>query len=100
MRDVLLVVVVLVVVVTWENKVNSYSDQLKLGQVCKFGVEFDKKHNIRGCSYIMSYRLGVGWGGGDGKLKIEIPWPYRPQTVCTLGNHISILSNSTPNLQT
>ena len=23
------------------NKVNSYSDQLKLGQVCKFGVEFD-----------------------------------------------------------
>ena len=27
-----------------ENKVNSYSDQLKLGQVCKFGVEFD---NIR-----------------------------------------------------
>ena len=25
-----------------ENKVNSYSDQLKLGQVCKFGVEFDK----------------------------------------------------------
>ena len=25
-----------------ENKVNSYSDQLKLGQVCKFRVEFDK----------------------------------------------------------
>ena len=24
-----------------ENKVNSYSDQLKLGQVSKFGVEFD-----------------------------------------------------------
>ena len=35
-------VVVLVVVVTWENKVDSYSDQLKLGQVCKLGVEFDK----------------------------------------------------------
>ena len=27
----------------WENKVNSYSDQLKFGQVCKFGVEFDNK---------------------------------------------------------
>ena len=24
-----------------ENKVNSYSDQLKLDQVCKFEVEFD-----------------------------------------------------------
>ena len=35
--------VLLLVVVTNENKVNSYSDQLKLGQVCKFGVEFDKK---------------------------------------------------------
>ena len=35
--------VVLVLVVTWENKVNSYSDQLKLAQVCKFVVEFDKK---------------------------------------------------------
>ena len=33
---------VLLVVVTGENKVNSYSDQLKLGQVSKFGVEFDK----------------------------------------------------------
>ena len=31
----------LVVLVTGENKVNSYSDQLKLGWVCKFGVEFD-----------------------------------------------------------
>ena len=39
MRVVLPVVVVLV---TGENKVNSYSDQLKLGQVCKLGVEFDK----------------------------------------------------------
>ena len=37
--------VILVVVVTRENKVNSYSDQLKLGWVCKFGVEFD---NIMG----------------------------------------------------
>ena len=36
-------VVLLLVVVTNENKVNSYSDQLKLGQVCKFRVEFDKK---------------------------------------------------------
>ena len=35
--------VLLLVVVTNENKVNSYSDQLKLGQVCKFRVEFDKK---------------------------------------------------------
>ena len=35
------VVLVVVLVVTWENKVNSYSDQLKLGLVCKFGVEFD-----------------------------------------------------------
>ena len=40
MRVVVLVLFV-VVVVTWENKVNSYSDQLKLGLVCKFGVEFD-----------------------------------------------------------
>ena len=36
-----LVVVVLVVLVIGKNKVNSYSDQLKLGEVCKFGVEFD-----------------------------------------------------------
>ena len=36
-----LVLVVVVVVVEGENKVNSYSDQLKLGCVCKFGVEFD-----------------------------------------------------------
>ena len=36
------VVIVVVVVVTGENKVNSYSDQLKLGQVFQFGVEFDK----------------------------------------------------------
>ena len=40
------VLVVVVLVVTWENKVNSYSDQLKLGQVCKFGVEFDKKQGV------------------------------------------------------
>ena len=38
-----ILVLVVVVVVTGENKVNSYSDQLKLGQVCKFRVEFDKK---------------------------------------------------------
>ena len=38
---VLIVLLVLLVLVTWENKVNSYSDQLKLGQVRKFGVEFD-----------------------------------------------------------
>ena len=36
------ILLVLVLVVTGENKVNSYSDQLKLGWVCKFGVEFDK----------------------------------------------------------
>ena len=30
-----------------ENKVNSYSDQLKLGQVCKFGVELDKKDLVQ-----------------------------------------------------
>ena len=36
------VLIVLLVLVTGENKINSYSDQLKLGQVCKFGVEFDK----------------------------------------------------------
>ena len=35
--------VVVIVVVRFENKVNSYSYQLKLGQVCKFGVEFDNK---------------------------------------------------------
>ena len=34
---------VLNVVVTGENKVNSYSDELKMGWVCKFGVEMDKK---------------------------------------------------------
>jgi len=34
--------VLIVVLVRGENKVNSYSDQLKLGQACKFGVEFDK----------------------------------------------------------
>ena len=39
---IVVVIVDIVVVVTRENKVNSYSDQLKLGQVCKFGVEFDK----------------------------------------------------------
>ena len=38
---VLVVVVILFLVKTKENKVNSNSDQLKLGQVCKFGVEFD-----------------------------------------------------------
>ena len=37
------VVVVLLLLVTGENKVNSYSDQLNLDLVCKFGVEFDKK---------------------------------------------------------
>ena len=31
-----------IVLVTGENKVNSYSDQLNLGWICKFGVEFDK----------------------------------------------------------
>ena len=41
MRVLVLVVVVVLLLVTGENKVNSYSDQLKLGQVCKFGVEFD-----------------------------------------------------------
>ena len=39
---VVLVLVLVVLLVTGENKVNSYSDQLKLGQVCKFRVEFDK----------------------------------------------------------
>ena len=34
-------VVIIILVVTGENKVNSYFDQLKLGQVCNFGVEFD-----------------------------------------------------------
>ena len=28
-----------------ENKVNSYSDQLKLGQVCKFRFVFDNNEN-------------------------------------------------------
>ena len=36
-----LLVVLLVLIVTGENQVNSYSDQLKLGQLCKFEVEFD-----------------------------------------------------------
>ena len=30
------------VLVTLENNVNSYSDHLKLGGVCEFRVEFDK----------------------------------------------------------
>ena len=33
------------VVVIGENKVNFYSDQLKLPQVCKVGVEFDNSGN-------------------------------------------------------
>ena len=37
------VVVLLLLLVSGENKVNSYSDQLNLDLVCKFGVEFDKK---------------------------------------------------------
>ena len=40
---VVLVVVVILFLVTEENKVNSNSDQLKLGWVCKFGVGFDNK---------------------------------------------------------
>ena len=36
-------VVVVLLLVTGENKVNSFSDQLNLDRVCKFGVEFDKK---------------------------------------------------------
>ena len=47
MRVLVLIVVVVVVVVTGKNKVNSYSDQLKLGQVCKFGVEFDNKETYK-----------------------------------------------------
>ena len=39
---IVVVVVVAAVVVTGENKVNSYSDQLKLGQVYKSGAELDK----------------------------------------------------------
>ena len=42
-------IVLVVVVVTGENKVNSYSDKLKLGQVCKFGVEFDNIPNMNKC---------------------------------------------------
>ena len=37
-----------------ENKVNSYSDQLKLGQVCKFGVEFDN-------TIQMQFRFRCNW---------------------------------------
>ena len=40
------VILLLLLLVTGENKVNSYSNQLKLGQVCKFGVEFDKINSI------------------------------------------------------
>ena len=35
-------VVVVVIVLVGENKVNSYSNQLMLGWVCKFPVEFDQ----------------------------------------------------------
>ena len=54
-----LVLVLLVVVVTGGNKVNSYSDQLKLCWVCKFGVEFDKMcpKSVgavkRGCTHLL-----------------------------------------------
>ena len=36
----------MILLVTGENKVNSYSDQLKLGWVCKFGVEFDNNFSF------------------------------------------------------
>ena len=49
--------VLLLVVVTNENKVNSYSDQLKLGQVCKFRVEFDNKLLFAGLICQISYHL-------------------------------------------
>ena len=39
-------VVVVLLHVTGENKVTSFSDQLNLDRVCKFGVEFDKKSLI------------------------------------------------------
>ena len=39
---VLVLVVLVLVVLVPENKVNSYSEQLKFGWVCKFGVGFDK----------------------------------------------------------
>ena len=35
----------------WKNNVNSYSDQLKLGSVCKFGVEFD---NLKVSQYVFT----------------------------------------------
>ena len=38
---VLVVLVLVLVLVLGENKVNSYSDQLKLVQVCMFGVQFE-----------------------------------------------------------
>ena len=40
------IVVLVLVVLVGENKVNSYSDQLKLGQVCKFGVKLNMFGNF------------------------------------------------------
>ena len=46
------VILVLVVLVIGKNKVNCYSNQLNLGQVYKFGVEFDNN------SYSNQLKLG------------------------------------------
>ena len=46
------VILVLVVLVIGKNKVNSYSNQLNLGQVYKFGVKFDNN------SYSNQLKLG------------------------------------------
>ena len=50
-------VVIIILVVTGENKINSNFDQLKLGQVCNFGVEFDDI-NISGQPPPPSSKLG------------------------------------------
>ena len=41
-----LILVVVVLVVTGENKINSYFAKLKFGQVCMLGVEFDNCTNL------------------------------------------------------
>ena len=63
-----------IVLMTWENKVNSYSDQLKLGWVSKFGVGFDKKLHpaVAGAGSLAELKLRIyyhrwvwlGWQGG------------------------------------
>ena len=52
---VLLVLALVLVLVQVKNKVNSYSDQLKLGWVCKFGVELLIMFVVHPDTYPLTY---------------------------------------------